>query len=193
LYDHRELSTLDLRRVRRQIDVVLQNDRLIEGSLLDNIAGPMPITLDDAWEAARLAGIDEEIRSLPLQMNTPIAMRDNTLSGGQQQRVLIARAIARHPQMLFFDEATSALDHRGQATVMAGLEPLKATRIVVAHRLSTVRRADRIFVLQRGNIVQQGTYEELRHDADGLFRQMVLRQTNECDSLAPGLFAEILS
>jgi ATP-binding cassette subfamily C protein len=179
LYDHRELNTLDLRRVRRQIGVVLQNDRLIEGSLFDNIAGPTPITLDEAWEAACLAGVDEVIRALPLQMNTPIAMRDNTLSGGQEQRVLIARAIARRPRLMFLDEATSALDHRTQASVMKGLERLRATRVVVAHRLSTVRRADRIVVLQRGQIVQQGAYEELINHRDGLFAQMVRRQTDE--------------
>jgi ATP-binding cassette subfamily C protein len=131
--------------------------------------------MDDAWEAARRAGLDEEIRSLPLGMHTYIGEGGATFSGGQRQRLLIARAIAARPRLLYFDEATSALDNETQAIVSESLKQLKATRIAIAHRLSTIVDADRIYVLHGGQIVQSGTYRELMQQ-DGPFRELAARQ-----------------
>jgi ATP-binding cassette subfamily C protein len=174
-YDGKNLAGLDIREVRRQIGVVLQNGQLMTGDIFTNIIGSSLLTLDDAWEAARMAGLDEDIKQMPMGMHTVISAGGGTLSGGQRQRLLIARAIVHKPRILFFDEATSALDNRTQAIVSESLENLQATRIVIAHRLSTIMNADRIYVLQRGQVVQSGTYSELISQ-EGLFADLAKRQ-----------------
>jgi ATP-binding cassette subfamily C protein len=174
-YDGKDLSEFDVTAVRRQIGVVLQSSRLMPGDLFGNITGSLPLTLDDAWRAARLAGIEEEIRAMPMGMHTIIPPGGGGLSGGQQQRLLIARAIASRPRIVLFDEATSTLDNGTQAIVGASLEELQATRVVIAHRLSTIVRADRIYAMDNGRIVQSGTYEELASQP-GLFRDLAARQ-----------------
>jgi ATP-binding cassette subfamily C protein len=174
-YDGQELGGLDIQEVRRQMGVVLQNGKLIAGDIFRNIVGSANATQDEAWEAARLAGIADDVRAMPMQMHTVIGEGASTLSGGQRQRLMIARAIVNRPRILLFDEATSALDNRTQAIVTASLEGLKATRIVVAHRLSTIANADRIYVIERGRLVQQGTYGQLIREK-GTFHELARRQ-----------------
>ncbi len=175
-YDGRDLAHLDPRAVRRQIGVVTQDGALQPGNILDNIIGLRDdLTIDDAWRAARLAAVDEEMNAMPMGMFTPVSDGSTTFSGGQVQRIRIAAALVRRPRILFLDEATSWLDARSQAQVMQGLDNLAATRIVIAHRLSTIRRAERIYVLERGRVVQQGTFDEL-FEMEGTFRTLALRQ-----------------
>jgi NHLM bacteriocin system ABC transporter ATP-binding protein len=174
-YDGHELTNLDIHAVRRQLGVVLQNGRLMSASIFENIAGNALMTIDEAWEAAQLAGFAEDIEMMPMGMHTVISEGGTNLSGGQRQRLLIARALALKPKILLFDEATSALDNQTQAIVSASLEQLQATRIVIAHRLSTIRNADRIYVLQNGRVEQSGTFEQLAVQ-DGLFAQLIARQ-----------------
>lgn len=174
-FDGQDLAGLDVHAVRRQLGVVLQNSRLMLGSIFDNISSNALITMDEAWNAARLAGLSDDIAAMPMQMHTMVSEGGTNLSGGQRQRLLIARALALRPRILLFDEATSALDNRTQAIVSESLERLKVTRIVVAHRLSTIRNADRIYVLQNGRVVQQGNFEELA-EQPGLFEQLIKRQ-----------------
>ena len=174
-YDGQDLHGLDIRAVRRQLGVVLQNGKLMPGDILTNIVGTSTLTIEDAWEAARMAGLDKEIEQMPMGMHTVIGEGGSTLSGGQRQRLLIARAVVTKPRILFFDEATSALDNATQAAVGASLERLQATRVVIAHRLSTIVKADRIFVLDAGRLVQSGTYAELMNQP-GLFADLVKRQ-----------------
>lgn len=174
-YDAKDFSTLDCREVRRQIGVVLQSGSVTPGSILDNIRGATNLSTEDVWEAARLAGLDEDIRNMPMGLHTFVSPGGETLSGGQRQRLLIARALIRKPRILFFDEATSALDNRTQEIVSASLNQLKATRVVVAHRLSTVIHADCIHVLDKGRIVESGSYDALIHQ-DGAFAALVKRQ-----------------
>jgi ATP-binding cassette subfamily C protein len=174
-YDGKDLREFDVTAVRRQIGVVLQSSRLMPGDLFGNISGSLPLTPDDVWQAARMAGIEEEIRALPMGIHTIIPPGGGGLSGGQQQRLLIARAIASRPRILLFDEATSTLDNRTQAIVGESLESLQATRIVIAHRLSTIVRADRIYVMENGRFVQTGTYRDLV-DQPGPFRDLATRQ-----------------
>jgi ABC-type bacteriocin/lantibiotic exporter with double-glycine peptidase domain len=174
-YDDHELPGVNVQAVRRQMGVVLQNGRLMPGTLFQNIIGVSDLTMDDAWEAARLAGLSADIEAMPMGMFTILGEGSATISGGQRQRLMIARAIAKRPRILLFDEATSALDNRTQAIVSASLEKLRATRIVIAHRLSTIINADRIYVLQAGKIVQSGTYQELM-EREGLFRDLASRQ-----------------
>ena len=137
-YDGRDLSMLDVQKLRRRIGVVMQSGKIRGGSLFDNIVGSAPLTIDDAWEAARLAGLEDDIRQMPMGMNTVVQQGAPTLSGGQRQRLMIARAIVNRPRVIVFDEATSALDNRTQAIVTASLERLQASRITIAHRLSTI-------------------------------------------------------
>jgi NHLM bacteriocin system ABC transporter ATP-binding protein len=160
-FDEQDIATLDLGELRRQIGVVLQSARLLAGSLYENIAGSQPISMEEAWEAARLAGLDSDIRAMPMGMHTYLSDSASMLSGGQRQRVVIARALVGKPRILIFDEATSALDNHTQAIVNATLTNLNLTRIVIAHRLSTVREVDRILVLKQGRIVETGSYDEL--------------------------------
>lgn len=174
-YDGKSLDTLDTSAVRRQLGVVLQHGRLATGSLYENICGGLQLPLSQAWEAARMAGLEPDIKAMPMGMHTLVAEGINTLSGGQRQRVMIARAIARRPRILLFDEATSALDNRSQAIVGRSLGSLNVTRLVIAHRLSTVREADRIVVLNEGRIVQVGSFAELSQ-ASGLFADFTQRQ-----------------
>jgi ABC-type bacteriocin/lantibiotic exporter with double-glycine peptidase domain len=175
-YDGQDLMGLDVMAVRRQLGVVLQNSRINAGSIFENIASGALITLDEAWTAAEMSGFAEDVRAMPMQMHTLVSEGGTNLSGGQRQRLVIARALALKPQILLFDEATSALDNKTQAIVSQSLDQLKVTRVVIAHRLSTVRYADRIYVMQAGRVVQQGRFEELV-DQPGLFAQLARRQT----------------
>jgi NHLM bacteriocin system ABC transporter ATP-binding protein len=174
-FDNQDLSGMNPQSVRRQIGVVLQNGQLQTGDIFENISGARYISLEDAWEAARLAGLEEDIRAMPMGMHTVVSEGGGGLSGGQRQRLMIARAIASRPRILLFDEATSALDNRTQAQVSASLESLRTTRIVIAHRMSTVVNADTIFVLDGGRVVERGTYKELLA-LDGFFARLAKRQ-----------------
>ncbi len=133
------------------------------------------LTMDEAWQAAQMAGFADDVAAMPMQIPTVVSQGDSNLSGGQRQRLLIARALAFKPRILLFDEATSALDNRTQAIVSQSLEQLKVTRIAIAHRLSTIQNADRIYVLQAGKVVQQGSFTDLANQP-GLFAQLMLRQ-----------------
>ncbi|MFH6783016.1 MULTISPECIES: NHLP bacteriocin export ABC transporter permease/ATPase subunit [Methylobacterium] len=174
-FDDRDLAGLDLRAVRRQMGVVLQSSRVTGSTLLESILNGAALTEAEAWEAARLAGLDHDIQAMPMGMQTFVGEDGGLLSGGQRQRLLIARAVVRQPRILLFDEATSALDNRTQQIVSEGLERLDATRIVVAHRLSTVQKADRIYVLEAGRVVEEGRYRELL-ERGGLFSTLAVRQ-----------------
>lgn len=174
-YDGQDLAGLDVQAVRRQVGVVLQHAQLMPGDIFSNIVGSRPLTLDDAWEAARMAGLEDDIRQMPMGMHTVVSEGGSTFSGGQRQRLLIARALAAKPRIFLFDEATSALDNQAQEHVSRSLERLQATRLVIAHRLSTIMNADRIYVLQGGRVVESGTYDQLMRQK-GLFAQMARRQ-----------------
>jgi NHLM bacteriocin system ABC transporter peptidase/ATP-binding protein/NHLM bacteriocin system ABC transporter ATP-binding protein len=177
-YDGRELATLDLRDIRRQIGVVLQQAQLLSTDILGNIVGFAPLlSVDDAWEAARLAGLEDDIRRMPMGMHTLVGDGGGNLSSGQRQRLLIARAIVRRPKILLLDEATSALDNVTQAIVGESLtNQLRGiTRVVIAHRLDVVVKADRIYVLKDSRIVQSGPYHQLI-DEPGPFRELARRQ-----------------
>ncbi|MEU6220010.1 NHLP bacteriocin export ABC transporter permease/ATPase subunit [Streptomyces sp. NPDC047022] len=176
LYDGQDLAELELSAVRRQCGVVLQHGSLLAGDIKANIVGSTQHTVDDAWAAAEMAGISEDIAAMPMGMNTVLSEGTSTLSGGQRQRLMIARALVSRPRIVFFDEATSALDNPTQRLVTESTRRLKATRIVIAHRLSTVAEADRIVVMDQGRVVQQGTYEELLADSEGLFARLASRQ-----------------
>ncbi|MEP0891945.1 NHLP bacteriocin export ABC transporter permease/ATPase subunit [Leptolyngbya sp. FACHB-16] len=174
-YDGQDLAGLDVNAVRRQFGVVLQQSRLMSASIFENIASSAMITMDEAWEAARMAGLADDITAMPMGMHTVVSEGGTNLSGGQRQRLLIARALALRPRILLFDEATSALDNHTQAIVSESLDRLKVTRIVVAHRLSTIRNADRIYVLQDGRLIQVGNFDQLAAE-EGLFQQLIKRQ-----------------
>lgn len=174
-YDGDAFDSMNKDLVRRQIGVVLQNGALMSGSIYKNIVGNSELTLEAAWEAARMAGMEEDIKQMPMEMHTVISEGAGTFSGGQRQRLMIARAIVHKPRLLFMDEATSALDNRTQNIVAESLDKLQATRIVIAHRLSTVKNADRIYVLDKGAIVESGTYEELIQK-NGVFTGLAKRQ-----------------
>ncbi len=174
-YDGQDLAGLDCQAVRRQIGVVLQSGRVMSGDLFTNIVGASLATIDDAWEAASMAGFDQDIRNMPMGMHTVVSEGGGTLSGGQRQRLMISRALVQKPRILLFDEATSALDNRTQDIVTASLEHLKATRVLVAHRLSTIIRAHRIYVVDGGRIVESGNYETLMA-ARGMFSELARRQ-----------------
>lgn len=175
-YDGKDLNTIDLRSLRRKIGVVLQNGKLFQGDIFSNITISAPwLTMDDAWKAAEMAGIAEDIRRMPMGMHTIISEGSGGVSGGQRQRLMIARAVAPGPKILMFDEATSALDNITQKIVSDSLDKLKCTRIVIAHRLSTIRQCDRIIYLEKGRIVEDGTYEDLIAK-NGRFAELVERQ-----------------
>jgi len=174
-YDNQNLADLDTRAVRRQMGVVLQHSQVMPGDIFGNIVGTTQLNIDDAWAAARYCGLEDDIKAMPMGMHTVISEGGNTLSGGQRQRILIARAIVQRPRILLFDEATSALDNRTQEIVTRSLEQLRATRIVIAHRLTTIMNADRIIVLDKGRIVQSGSYPQLIAQP-GLFQDLAKRQ-----------------
>ncbi len=175
-YDRKDLQQLDLRSLRRQIGVVMQDGRLFSGSIFENIVISAPtLKLQDAWDAAEIAGIADDIRDMPMGMNTLLQDGGGTISGGQRQRLMIARAVAPKPRILIFDEATSALDNITQKKVSEALDKMKCTRIIIAHRLSTIRHCDRILVIDGGKIAEDGTYEELIA-RNGIFAELVERQ-----------------
>src|SRR5574344_1993795 len=175
-YDGRDIETLDLRSLRKKIGVVTQNGKLFQGDIYSNIVISAPyLSVDDAWKAAEIADIAEDIRKMPMGMHTIISEGSGGISGGQKQRLMIARAVAPNPKVLMFDEATSALDHLTQKKVSEALDRLKCTRIVIAHRLSTIRQCDRIIVLNGGKIIEDGTYDELIAKK-GNFYELVERQ-----------------
>lgn len=175
-YDGKSIATLDIRDVRRQIGVVLQTAQVMPGDLFTNIVGfSDTLTVVDAWNAARRAGLGPDIEAFPMRMYTPVSEGAPTLSGGQRQRLFIARALVREPKILLLDEATSALDNPTQKHVMDEIAKLNVTRVVIAHRLSTIQNADRIYVLKDGRVVEQGTYRQLM-EKGGLFREMAARQ-----------------
>lgn len=174
-FDGQQLDQLDTGALRRRIGVVLQNGRIASGSVFSNIAGSARISHEQAMEAARQVGFADEITAMPMGLHTVLQDGGGTLSGGQRQRLLLARALARKPAVLLLDEATSALDNRTQAILMDSLARLELTRVVVAHRLSTVMSADLILVVHNGRIVQRGTYQQLLQD-EGLFAELARRQ-----------------
>ncbi len=182
-YDGKDLERIDLRSLRRRIGVVMQNGKLFQGDIYSNIVISAPwLSQQDAWEAAEIAGIAEDIRKMPMGMNTVISEGSGGISGGQRQRLMIARAIAPKPRILMFDEATSALDNLTQKKVSEALATLKCTRIVIAHRLSTIKQCDRILVLDHGKIIEDGKYDELI-EKNGFFAELVARQ--QLDSGSP--------
>lgn len=175
-YDSRDLKSLDKQSVRKNIGVVLQNGKLFQGTIYENIAISAPgLSMDDAWKAAERAGFADDIRDMPMGMQTFIAEGGGGISGGQRQRLMIARAIAGDPRIIMFDEATSALDNVTQSIVSDSLDELKCTRIVIAHRLSTIKHCDRIILLDQGRIAEDGSYDELI-EKNGLFADLVARQ-----------------
>ena len=184
-YDGRDLKKIDLKSLRRRIGAVMQNGKMFTGDIFSNITISAPwLTLDDAWAAAEIAGMADDIRAMPMGMHTLISEGQGGISGGQRQRLLIARAVAPKPRILMFDEATSALDNLTQKQVSEALDRMKCTRIVIAHRLSTIRQCDRIIVLDKGKIVEDGSYAELI-EKGGAFAALVARQRLDVEETAP--------
>lgn len=181
-FDDKDISTIDLESLRKKIGTVMQDGKLFLGDIYSNIVITAPqLTLDQAWEAAEIASIADDIRAMPMGMNTMICEGQGGISGGQKQRLMIARAVAPKPKILMFDEATSALDNITQKNVAKAIDSLKCTRIVIAHRLSTIQNADRIIYLEDGRIVEEGTYEDLIA-RNGRFAKLVERQRPEIDT-----------
>ena len=175
-YDGRDLRNLNIKQVRRRVGAVPQGVQLHPEDVWDNIVGDdEDATAEDAWHAAQLAGIDREISAMPMGMLTSVGAGAGVTSGGESQRIMIARALLGNPRILLLDEATNWLDNNSQAQVMQNLASLTSTRIVIAHRLSTLRRADRIYVMQAGKVVQEGSYADLV-ETEGVFRNLVRRQ-----------------
>ncbi len=181
-YDGKDIENIDLTSLRRKIGAVTQDGGLFQGDIYSNIIISAPdLTVKEAWEAAEIAGIAEDIKAMPMGMQTIVSEGQGGLSGGQRQRLMIARAIAPKPKLLIFDEATSALDNKTQKQVSEALDKMGCTRIVIAHRLSTIRNCDRILVLDGGNIVEDGSYDELMAK-EGFFAELVKRQKLEYSS-----------
>ena len=175
-YDGRDLGGLNVKQVRRRMGVVPQDVQLHPEDIWDNIVGDIDgVTEDDAWRAARLAGVDKEISAMPMGMMTNVGASTNVISGGESQRIVIAHALLGSPRILLLDEATNWLDNDSQSTVMSSLSRLASTRIVIAHRLSTLREADRIYVMQAGRVVQEGSFDRLV-EIDGVFQDLIRRQ-----------------
>lgn len=175
LYDGQDLAALDQSAVRRQCGVVLQHAQPFTGSILDCICGTEPYTPEEAMAAAEMAGLAEDIKRMPMGLHT-IVSGSGAISGGQRQRLMIAQALIRRPRILFFDEATSALDNETQRRVIESTHALNATRVVIAHRLSTVLDADRVIVMSEGRVVQQGPPAQLLADTSGRLHELVRRQ-----------------
>ena len=178
-YDQYDLSDVNLRSLRQYcIGICMQDGQLVEGTIRDNIIFNNPLLTDeDAWEAARMAALDGDIRNFPMGMDTPISVDGKGVSGGQRQRILIARALVRKPKVLFLDEATSALDNISQHIVTENLAKLKCTRIVIAHRLSTIQQCNRIIVLKDGRVEADGNFEQLK--VRGYFSNVEHEEENE--------------
>jgi ATP-binding cassette subfamily C protein len=164
--------------VRRQIGTVLQNAGILAGSLYENIVGAGSYSVEEIERALVLSGFEADLQKMPMGLNTIMPMGGSTLSGGQRQRLYLARALVSSPKILILDEATSALDNKTQELVSSNLDSINVTRIVIAHRLSTIQHADRIYVLERGRIVETGTFQELAAQK-GLFADMLRRQSIE--------------
>ncbi|MFI6374143.1 NHLP bacteriocin export ABC transporter permease/ATPase subunit [Streptomyces sp. NPDC050546] len=175
LYDGQDLGALDQSAVRRQCGVVLQHAQPFTGSILDVICGTEPYTPEEAMAAAEMAGLAEDIKRMPMGLHT-IVSGSGAVSGGQRQRLMIAQALIRRPRILFFDEATSALDNETQRTVIESTKALNASRVVIAHRLSTVMDADRVVVMEEGKVIQQGPPAQLLADTSGRLHELVRRQ-----------------
>ena len=175
-YDGKDMNNLDLSSLRRRIGTVIQNSGLFQGDIYSNIVISAPhLTVNDAWEAAEIADIADDIRSMPMGMHTFVSEGEGTISGGQKQRILIARAVAPKPKILMFDEATSALDNKTQKKISQSLDKMGCTRIVIAHRLSTIKNCDRILVFAKGHIIEDGSYNELVAKG-GYFAKLIERQ-----------------
>lgn len=175
-YDRKDIRKLNLTSLRQNIGSVLQDGFLFDGDILSNIIISAPwLGIDDAWEAARIAGLEDSIKELPMGMMTLVGEGGGVISGGQKQRLLIARAVVAKPKILMFDEATSALDNLTQEKITEALGEMKCTRIVIAHRLSTIKDCDKIFVMDEGRIVEEGKYKALIKK-DGIFADLVKRQ-----------------
>ena len=175
-YDRKDVQRVDIQSLRKKIGVVMQNGKLFTGDIYSNIVISAPeLTIDDAWQAAEMASIADDIHDMPMGMHTLISEGSGGISGGQKQRLMIARAIAPKPKILMFDEATSALDNITQKKVSEAIDSLKCTRIVIAHRLSTIQHCDRIIVLDKGKIIEDGKYEDLIKQ-NGFFAELVKRQ-----------------
>lgn len=175
-YDGKDIDGIDKRQLRKKFGVVLQDGKLIGGSIYENITITAPGTkLERVNQVIRDVGLEDDIRQMPMGLHTVLSENSGTISGGQQQRILIARAIVNKPKIIYFDEATSALDNVTQAMVCETLESLQATKVVIAHRLSTVMNCDRIFVMDKGEIVEEGSYQELMA-RKGRFYDLAVRQ-----------------
>ena len=175
-YDTKNLATLDPKSLRKRMGTVTQNGKLFPGDIYSNIVITAPhLTVKDAWAAAEIAGIADDIRAMPMGMNTVISEGQGGISGGQKQRLMIARAVVNKPNILIFDEATSALDNKTQKQISDALDELKCTRLVIAHRLSTIKNCDRILVMEGGRFIEDGTYDELISKG-GVFADLVERQ-----------------
>lgn len=180
-YDRKDITKLDLRSLRRSIGAVMQDDKIFPGDIYSNIVIAAPqLSLDEAWQAAQTASIAEDIHNMPMGMNTVLSEGQGGISGGQRQRLLIARALAPKPKILILDEATSALDNITQKKISEAVDGLHITRIVIAHRLSTIQHADRILFMDKGRIVEEGTYDELIAK-NGLFAELISRQRLDTD------------
>lgn len=174
--DGTDLREIDLKSYRRLVGVVLQDGGLISGDIFSNITMTKPdATVEEVKRAAELAGLSEDLADMPMGLHTPVNNDNNTLSGGQVQRILIARAIVSNPSLIVFDEATSSLDNIVQAKITESLNELECTKIIVAHRLSTIKQCDRIIVMENGKIVQEGKYDELIN-SDGNFKDFAVKQ-----------------
>ena len=175
-YDGQDIDSLDKRELRKKFGVVLQDGGLIQGTIHENITITAPNTkLRRVHDVLKEVGLYEEVMEMPMGLHTVMAENSGTISGGQKQRILIARAIVNQPKIIFFDEATSALDNVTQSTVVESLEKIQATKIVIAHRLSTVINCDRILVLEHGELIEEGNYQELM-EKRGRFYELAIRQ-----------------
>ena len=172
-YSDQDFANLERNSVRRQMGVIMQNSRIIPGSILENIIQGTDASVEDAWNALEMAEFADDVRKMPMDIHTIVT--PTTISGGQQQRILIARALVGNPKVILMDESTSALDNISQEKITNKLRQLAVTRIVIAHRLSTIVDADRIYVLDKGKVVQCGTYETLSA-TDGVFKELIERQ-----------------
>lgn len=175
IFDDQNLHDLNLTSVRRQLGVVLQDGKLLTGRIMDNIIGSNRLTIEDAWEAARKVALDKDIEEMPMGMHTVINDSSSNISGGQRQRILLARSIVNRPVILLLDEATSALDNTSQEVVTKSIEAMHCTQIIVAHRLSTIRNVDRILVMDKGRIIEEGSFDELMA-LNGTFAVLAARQ-----------------